>query len=275
MKNKGISTPSTGNDTEGIGALAQYQLFALGYAVATNAPFKFKPFESLQHYQHCGVTQEEFCEDTNNLFKFMKEFSAPNEDDLELTPKFLMSFGQGNLPLIQESLKPYNLHIEENQKYFSNSDINVALHLRTYTNTDCCTASVREYLTADNSALLTEYYSNVMNKIKEVYYNENIVLHVYGQGTEKSHKFLEEVHGNIQYHIDEYPPITLYHMTNADILLMANSSFSYVPHLFNKTFSIAKKTFHHTLHNNNTARTNHTGDFDINLLKQYKNEKTN
>lgn len=270
-----ICTSSDGENTEGIGALAQYQIFAFAYALASHANFKFYPFTNLQHYQHCGVTQQEFCDDVNELFKCLKESSKSGVKEVRLQPKMLMKFGQENLHFVKKALDPLNLCLPKSQKYFSDKDVNVALHLRTYTDTDCCTAPVREYLTEGNKESVKKYYSNILTKIKEVYYDDNIVLHVYGQGTEENHKFLDEIHDNVQYHIDEYPPITLYHMTNADILLMANSSFSYVPHLFNKSFTIAKPSFHHKLHENNTVRTTAEGDFDTLPLKQYKNERTN
>ena len=70
-------------------------------------------------------------------------------------------------------------------------------------------------------------------------------------------------------HIEEYPTISVYHMANADVLVMANSSLSYIAHLYGKCFTIARDSFYHKLYETTSVRADSTGAFDTRKLLNY------
>ena len=63
-----IYTPADGKNTEGIGAMAQYQIHAYNLSQAIiGTRFLGRDFTNLQHYQDYG-TQEEFCKECTEFF---------------------------------------------------------------------------------------------------------------------------------------------------------------------------------------------------------------
>jgi hypothetical protein len=55
------------------------------------------------------------------------------------------------------------------------------------------------------------------------------MFYIFSQGNEEEFQFLKKE--NVFLHIEENPLISLYHMINADFLITANSSLSYIAHL--------------------------------------------
>jgi hypothetical protein len=111
--------------------------------------------------------------------------------------------------------------LKQEQKYFKNNKKNIAIHIRKFTKTDNCTITNREYF--------TEARKNIYLNYIEQLDNENHMFHIYSQGTEEEFEFLKKE--NVILHIEENPLISLYHIINADFLITANSSFSYIAHL--------------------------------------------
>ena len=48
---------------------------------------------------------------------------------------------------------------------------------------------------------------------------------------------------NVRIHLDDPPVSDIYHMANADLLVMSNSSFSWVPSLLNSNQKIVRDNF--------------------------------
>ena len=264
-----IAALSDGMNTEGIGALAQYQLLCVGLAHVYNKEYTFAPFTNLQHYQYFDVTQEEFGRDVNKLFRF-DEAPLPSASTQHLSPSQVMAQGQEHLESIFPVLSQRELYLEEDKKYFNKDEITVAIHVRVYTKTDCCTASSREYFNAQGLLDHKAYYANIMSSIKKAYGDKKIAYHIYSQGSPDDFRFFFELDPNVFLHIEEYPTISVYHMANADVLVMANSSLSYIAHLYGKGFTIARDSFYHKLYETTSVRADVMGAFDIGKLKHYE-----
>lgn len=258
-----VYTSSDGMHTEGIGALAQYQLFCYGLCKLTGKDYRFRPFSNLQHYQYHDVTQQEFCDDVNSLFAF--DSKLPDKDTLEVEPNTLMREGQANVNLLRPFLSKLSLQLDDSKVYFDAKHVNVAIHVRVYTKTDCDLASSREYFNKD-SGMSLDYYKNIISTIENKYTNKPVVFHIYSQGSEEDFLVFKSFAKNVRLHIEEYPIISLYHMANSDILLMANSSLSYVAHLYGKAYTLASQGFYHKLYEDRTFRVGPNGLFDPSLL---------
>jgi hypothetical protein len=255
-----FTTNSDGGNTEGIGAMAQYQIICYTLSKLYNAGFYFEGFKNLTHYQYFQTTKEKWDSNITNFFNLpisKKEnlpiinFSSINGDIesminenaiLNIEPNYLLQFIDEYIDNsdIQTILKQIgnNLNLNKELFYFDKNKNNIAFHIRKYTQTDCDLNPRREYFDETKK----NYY---ISKIKELNDNE-VEFHIYSQGNETDFEFIKEIGDNIKLHIEENPLISLYHMINADVLFTANSSLSYIAHLLgNHKKCFVRDTFFH------------------------------
>lgn len=264
---RSVATSSKGK--EGMGAEAQYQIFCRAWAHMNNKEYTFTPFKNIEHYQHTGVTQEEFCNDVNKLFQFDKA-PLPSKSSEWLNTPSLKGYWQNHLDSLYPFLKDQVLFLDEDKKYFNAEEINVAIHVRVRTHLDPCSDPAREYFDVSRKLDPKVYYANIISGIKRCYLNKKVSFYIYSQGSPEDFKFFNEMDDNVHLHIEEYPPISVYHMANADVLVMANSSFSYVAHLYGKCFTIARDSFYHRLYEKTSVRADVNGIFDEKKLLNYE-----
>lgn len=254
-----FTTNSDGNNTEGIGAMAQYQIICYCLSQLYNTNFYFTGFKNLTHYQYFDIPQNQWCGDITNFFNLpiSKEINLPIigfhqlNEDLELfinknnniiinfESNYLMSFIDSFIDNedIQCILKTLgnNVVLKDELKYFSKEKQNVAIHIRRFMPTDCDPNPRRELFDKSKE----NYYIDLMNQL-----NNNSEFHIYSQGKEEDFIFLKK--DNVVLHIEENPLVSLYHMIKADILVTANSSLSYVAHLLgNHKKCFVRDTFFH------------------------------
>jgi hypothetical protein len=239
-----FTTNSDGNHTEGIGAMAQYQIVCYVLSKLYNTEYYFTGFKNLTHYQYFDITQDQFNQDINNFFNFpiqkldlpiinftdinqdLEEFIKTNDEIIINFPSsHLMSFidcyiDDKNIINILNTIHP-NIKLDDSFKYYDKEKTNIAIHIRKYTETDCDLNPRREYFNKDKQHFYLELIKNLNTP--------NTEFHIYSQGEEKDFDFLKR--NNIFLHIEENPLISLYHMINSDILVTANSSLSYIAHL--------------------------------------------
>jgi hypothetical protein len=276
-----LSTNSDGNSTEGIGAMVQYQLFCYCLARHLNVEYTFSGFKNLNHWQYYGIEQNKFIDDVNNFFNIpSSQNKLPDDIEkitfhsidqnlfqliksnrtvlIELTPHILMQYGQGNIIEIEK-----NRWIKDLQKYINpnltdelnkESDFNIAVHIRKYTQTDCDPASVRDLYDVSKS----QYYINLINDLTSLYADRQPRIHIFSQGHESDFKFLNDFK-NVNLHIEEYPLISLYSMIKSDIFVMANSSLSYVASLYRDKCTYKKFNFYHETYRQNVNLISPTG----------------
>lgn len=239
-----LTTSSDGLKTEGIGAMAQYQIICYLISKIYNTKFYFTGFKNLQHYQYFNTTQEKWDQDITEFFNFeiadQLTYNTININDhasfnininqknnviLNMQPHYLMKTIDEiiNESKTRETLLNLknNLKLDQQKKYFYKNKKNIAIHIRKFTKTDCDLFSGREYFNENKKNIYIDYIRKLDN--------ENHIFHIFSQGREEEFQFLKK--DNVVLHIEENPLISLYHMINADLLITANSSLSYIAHL--------------------------------------------
>ena len=258
-----VYTNSDGKGTEGIGAMLQYQIFCMAYASLNKCNYHFGGFKNLQHYQYFNDSQEEFGKSFDRLFN-LPGLSVCNSNKEHLDPSLLLRFGQENLEEIWNSNITTALNqllfLEKSHHYFDQDYINVAVHIRVRTSLDNCNAPQREYFKHNDDA----YYNNVINNIAGIDFEKPVKFHIYSQGQDTDFDLPE----GCELHINEHPAISLYHMIKSDILVMGNSSFSWVSHLYGNCASVVKSSFYHTTYDATSVECAPDGSFDTDRIKE-------
>ncbi len=239
-----FTTSSDGLKTEGIGAMAQYQIVCYLLSKIHNTQFYFTGFKNLQHYQYFDTTQEKWDQEITKFFNFnvfenltydtinidndLSLNTSLNENKniiLNIQPQYLMKTIDKiiNEPQTREILSNLknNLKLDQQKKYFQKNKKNIAIHIRKFTKTDCDPFSGRECFNDNRKNIYLDYIKQLDN--------ENHMFYIFSQGNEEEFQFLKKE--NVFLHIEENPLISLYHMINADFLITANSSLSYIAHL--------------------------------------------
>lgn len=274
-----LSTSSDGLNTEGIGAMVQYQLFTYALSRIFKVGYFFEPFKRIQHYQYFDVSQEDFCLDINNFFNFPSELEKKEELDVidvkldDNLKKLIDKFSSSNKKIIFnikddnfmriidskitiiEKLNILNniserIQLTEKLRYFQNDEFNISIHIRRKTKTDCCSSPMREYFQEDSKNKITNILQQTIEKFGKT--NNKIMINVYSQGNENDFDFIKnKFKTNTRLHIEQYPIISLYHMIHSDVLIMANSSFSYIAHLLSKNITLVRNSFYHSTYHKN------------------------
>jgi hypothetical protein len=120
------------------------------------------------------------------------------------------------------------------------------LHIRTANPNDIPSEVVSPYREKYNFEKDFNRYLNLINFLKENTKEQKATLHIHSQGfTSNFQEFLELKTDifDVQLHIDDHPVSDLYHMSNADLLIMSNSSFSWVASLLNSNQKIVRDNF--------------------------------
>lgn len=276
-----LSTSSDGNNTEGIGAMVQYQICIYALSKILNVKFAFFPFKNIQHFQYYNISQEHFCDDINKFFNFKTELKNNNykiintnldnhfyqllekykNTEEEIILNILHSNIINNNNNLLETIKEKkillnlknNLFLDDNKKYFNKDYFNVAFHIRKRTQTDCDDSPIREYFSNSSK----EKIINLISEVNKRHSDKKLLFHIYSQGQESDFNFLN--FKNIKFHIEEYPTISLYHMINSDALIMSNSSFSYICHFLGDSICYVRDNWNHKIYSKKKFTFNEKG----------------
>jgi hypothetical protein len=149
-------------------------------------------------------------------------------------------------------------------KTYFDDNINISWHIRSANPEDLPSEIVnpsREIYNQENDFLR---FKNLVNFLKENLRGEKANLHIHSQGENGNFSKLldlEEENFHINLHLDEHPISDLYHMSNSDLLIMANSAFSWMASLMNSNQTIVRDNFHFFTHNSLKANYNYTSIF--------------
>jgi hypothetical protein len=257
-----LSTNSDGKNTEGIGAMVMTQLLCYTLAKKMNIGFYFSKFKNFAHFEYHNMTQDSFMNDINEFFNLPSEIN-----ESEVTKKlFYNSISENEILKLKETYERENVLIEIKEKYFlKNSGLiidyadkfstirflksclnlkkqheyqdflktekNISVHIRKYTKTDCCSSPKRDLFNKSKE----KFYIKLLKDISNLYKDENLHFRIYAQGDISEYTFLNGVldqKDKISFCIEEYPITSLYYMINSDVLVMANSAFSWIAHLY-------------------------------------------
>lgn len=266
--------PIDGFGTEGIGSMMQYHILLRFLTDFLGVDFTYPGSTNFAHQSYSGYSEKEYfglidtffnfpnittewdevinvTEMTSDLFSSIEEHKNNDRKiliNLSNCHRQIESICGQNVSDIftQERVdKIKNNLIFEGKKYFD-ENINISLHIRTANPNDIPSEITSPYREKYNFERDFNRYQNLINFLKENTKDQLATLHIHSQGfTTDFSEFLPLItdNFNIQIHIDDHPVSDLYHMSNADLLIMSNSSFSWVASLLNSNQKIARDNF--------------------------------
>jgi hypothetical protein len=140
----------------------------------------------------------------------------------------------------------YLLKNQQTLCYYDKNKINIALHIRTFTITDCDSSSSRQYYKKGNSA--DYYYYNSILNIKNLFPEEKLEFHIFTQidDTNKNsfdhYLELKDDNTNIVIHKGNDMTSDLYHLITANIIFLSRSSFSEIVNYYTKNVCLVRKS---------------------------------
>jgi hypothetical protein len=264
-----LATNSDGKHTEGIGAMVQYQMACYAAAKMHNLNYAFFGFKNLTHYQYFDITQQKFCDDINHFFSFPNQFNkskdyeihqfdelnseffeflkSQNQEENSLcfvSPTWLMNFMQSNLKSIEDNKLFKNLknYIQKPKDVENRKKLKVLIHVRKLTKTDCDPNPIRDLY--DNTK------QNRLIKLIKIFLKiVDCEVHIHSQGKDvlEIKNYISDKEA-VFFHLDEYPTKTLWDMIGSDILVAANSSLSYIAHLYGNQITLIRDNFYHKMY---------------------------
>lgn len=265
-----------GNKTEGVGAMMMYPIMLSFVSKFFDVEFSFSGIKNLSHFEYTNYVQdsdswsksfEEFFNFPKlsnpdriitgfsfdqNLINFIESNRYTEERILVELPQHgatwpLMCFCEQNSHLIfkEETIKYLRNNLRyDGEKYFNEDETNIALHVRSQNPKDVDSDSSERELYVHERDF--SRYLNLVDRLKQKFYNKNSVLHIYSQGfTSSFEEFvkLETDSFKVKLHIDEHPISDLYHMIQSNCFIMANSAFSYIASFMRNDLTYVRDNF--------------------------------
>lgn len=277
-----------GFGTEGIGSMMQYHILLQFYADFLGVNFTYPGSINFAHHSYSGYSESEYMNLIDTFFNFPNLKNNWNEvyniTDINNELYSLIQNNQNSEKNILINLS--NCHrqlsnicsekltelftedridrirnklVFDGKKYFADG-INLCLHLRTSNPSDVPSEIVspfREYYVRERDFYR---YKNLIEFLKKNTENQKTTLHIHSQGfTTSFEEFLEFKNDDfdVQLHIDDHPVSDLYHMCNSDLLIMSNSSFSWISSLLNSNQKIVRDNFTNGPFVHNSLRANY------------------
>ena len=289
-----LYTKADGLQTEGIGAIAQCQIHTYTLSKMLNIGFASTKFENLMHYQEHD-TQENFCRDVTNFFNFPNQIEPPSDsvffdhldqsffnfieenrdgDDIyvEISNKDIIRVAISNTdkwsPYIADLSKLVD--IDDSKKYFDDDKLNVSLHITNFIEgRDNDRTPQREQFVKGNTKeqyyiTLLQKFDRIFNQVGPAQFTDK-VYHIYSRsqtpGDLEQFEAFTKLGLDIEFHIDEHPLVSLYHLIHSDVKVLSNSSFSYMSALYGPGINIVRDNFFCKLPFN-AIYTDYDGNFD-------------
>lgn len=258
-----MTSTNDGLHTEGIGSMAQLQLFTYALAKSINVKYAFNGFKNLHHYQY----HPEFTSDTWSN-KFTDFFNLPNELDFNepydmilvndinklyntvsnyknLEKNLIISLiGSELVKLNIFYLKKYLFDLSDRVKHpviLDNNYEHISIHARVFTETD--SDPNRVFYSNDKQ----NYYKQLIKNIFEKFSGKPKKLHIHSQIPKENFSYLNEYEPN--FYINSYPWESISCMIQSNYLIGSASSFSYISHMLNKNKFFINRGFYHSLYN--------------------------
>lgn len=248
-----------GKNEEGAGSLIEYLLSCFTLCQRHNFFFSYTRIQNIGHCKHNQKLWDKqwnkyikkcLLYDIKKLPKKVTRIKVFQIDNLLFTlpmwGKQNVCFDIGNMEKqhykdisLMENIKPklrqhYHESTLDMNCYFDSKKTNIAVHIRRFTETDCCRDERRElYLPGET------FFLNVIKRLQGIVKTETI-FHIYSQGSLSNFTEFQEI-PNVQLHLDEHPVVSLHHMIKADILVMSKSAFSYVASIYSKGIKLMRE----------------------------------
>lgn len=262
----------------GIGAVCQQHLLLFCIAKELEVDISISPYQNIVGYSDFGYTPEEWDKSFTDFFNlpFVDEFdeqmdfhgsyedlkngiSSMEDSDkkilIDLSVESVRNIGQPNLDKFFES--KYLQDIKDNlfveNSYFSKEDVNVSFHIRSANSGDIASEISNSNREIGNVSDNFYRYKNIISYIKDKHLDQNVKVHIHSQGSEETFYEFFSLNSDsleVTLHLNDHPINDIYHMSNADHLIMANSSYSWIGHLLNYNTSYVRDNFWHTVYPN-------------------------
>ena len=268
-----LSTTSDGLHTAGLGSITQWHLLLFCIAKDLNVNVSVDPYHRIGHNYH---SESDWDETFTKFFSFpytkkfdvdldfdgsydeLKEGLISIKNEYESSERVGVHISHGTIKDIMISNKNLiskfcdkryldeiknNFYIEDT--YFSSKYINVSFHIRVENPKDTDHAFHLRETVYDLDKEFNRH-KNIIKYIKDENSDKKIHLHIHSQEDEdRYHKFYQFCDENfkLSLHLDDNPIRDIYHMSNADYLIMANSSYSWICHLLNSNTTFARDNF--------------------------------
>jgi hypothetical protein len=255
--------------SEGIGSVCQWNLLLNCLCQDLEIEFCADPFTNINHWQYNNMSCEEWSNMFTRFFNFkprdnkitqvefngtidelvrLKESSKEDtvcrvskqwvvENCLHRMDEF---YGKGYFSKIRDNLK------YDDPVYFSNSPgTKISVHLRASNSADIPpnVPSMETYGVWIGQGEIC----NLIENFKKVFYNRRTTLYIHSQGDESNFdeiKSTETDKFKVELKLNRPAAEDLYHMSHADVLVLAKSSYSWMAHLLNPNASIARENYH-------------------------------
>jgi hypothetical protein len=268
-----LSTTSDGLHTAGLGSITQWHLLLFCISKELNVNVSVDPYYRIGHNYHSVSNWDEtftkffnfpytkkfdvdldfdgsYDELKEGLISIEKEYESSKRVGVHISHGTIKDIIISNKNLISEFCeKKYldeiknNFYIEDT--YFSSEYINVSFHIRVENPKDTDHAFHLRETVYDLDKEFNRH-KNIIKYIKDENSDKKIHLHIHSQEDEdRYHNFYQFCDENfkVSLHLDDNPIRDIYHMCNADYLIMANSSYSWICHLLNSNTTFARDNF--------------------------------
>lgn len=262
----------------GLGAVCQQHLLLFCIAKELGVDVSIYPYKNITGYADHDCSSEEWDKSFTEFFKFPflgedkfdeeLEFDGSYEDLksgidsmrdndkrilVHLEDKLVRDIGQKNLNTFFE--KKYLKEIKDNlvveNTYFSKDDINVSFHIRSANSGDIQSEISNSSREIGNVSDNFHRYKNIISHIKNTNPEQSVKVHIHSQGNGENFQDFFDLNSEgleVILHLNDHPINDIYHMSNADHLIMANSSYSWISHLLNFNTSYVRDNFWHTVY---------------------------
>jgi hypothetical protein len=263
-----------GFGTEGIGSMMQCHLLLKFYADFLGVDFTYSGSTNFSHHSYSGYSEYEYLNLIDTFFNFPNlknqwdeviNITDMNdglfsliEDNKNTNKKILINLSNCHIQLsnichqkfselfTQERIDIIRNSLIFNGKKYFDENINISLHIRTSNPNDIPSEIVSP--SRELYVFRKDFYryKNLINYLKKNTEKQKTILHIHSQGFatnfEEFLKFKTDDF-DVHLHIDDPPASDLYHMSNADLLIMSNSSFSWIASLLNSNQKIVRDNF--------------------------------
>ena len=262
--------------SEGIGSVCQWNLLLNCLCQDLRVQFCADPFTNINHWQYNDMTVQEWSYQFTSFFNFKRKYvdvpccdfdgsyndlvdiihtsqilSKPDDMIYRVSKQFIV---QNCLKRMDEfSAKGYFSTIRDSlnyqgEKYFEEGRRNISVHVRASNSADIPpnVPSMETYGVWIGQGEIC----NLIENFKKVLYNEEVTLHIHSQGDESNFdeiKSAETDSFKIELKLNRPATEDIYHMSHADILVLAKSSYSWMAHLLNGGCIIARDNYHQPL----------------------------
>jgi len=270
-----LTTNTDGWDTEGIGSICQWNLLLFCISRDLEVNPSIPPYKNIAHYDYTSYSSEEWSESFTKFFNFpyetefdveydfngsyedLKVFVEENKNKEEKilinVPKmFIVDHGQSNINRFFE--KQYLKEIRDGLKvdgtYFEDGVVNISLHIRSNNANDVDFSNSRE---AFGRHIDSTKFKTLIGELIEKHKDEQVHLHIHSQGQIENFYDIMELSTEsfkITCHLNDHPTKDIYHMSHADYLIMANSSYSWICHLLSGNPTYVRDNFWHSVYPN-------------------------